>query len=54
MYFWTDVKHLAIVMHYYYFVPSENKRKMLGLRDEILNHIEDARASIAESRSQIY
>ncbi len=47
MYYWTEVKRFARVLHYY-FVPSENKRKMLSLRDEILNHIEEARASIAE------
>jgi hypothetical protein len=45
MYYWTELKRFARVLHYY-FVPSENKRKMLRLRDEILNHIEEARISL--------
>ncbi len=52
MYYWTEVKRFARVLHYYFFVHAENKSKMLQLRNEILNHIDEARTSLAEPRRE--
>ena len=46
MYYWTEFKRFVRVLHYYFIVPQENKRKILILRDEILGLIENAKSSI--------
>ena len=48
MYYWTEVKRFARVLRYYFLVSPEYKRNIIGLRNDILKLIEEARASLTD------
>jgi 1-acyl-sn-glycerol-3-phosphate acyltransferase len=52
MYYWAELKRFVRVLRYYFLVGSENKRKIVELRDEILNAIEIARTSISVQQNE--
>jgi len=43
MYYWTEVRRFARVIRFYFYIPKENKIRMLELRNEILDRMERAR-----------
>jgi len=48
MYYYTEIKRFARVVHFYFFIKKERKFKILELRNEIMNNIEEARKSLIE------
>jgi len=48
MYYYTEIKRFARVVHFYFFIKPERKIKILALRNEIMNNIEEARKSLIE------
>lgn len=47
MYYYTEIKRFIRVLHFYFFMKSSRKLKLLKLRDEILNSMEVARKSLS-------
>lgn len=46
MYYWTELKRFVRVLNFYFFISSENKTKLLLLRNEILDNMKTARIAL--------
>ncbi|MDH4058336.1 MAG: 1-acyl-sn-glycerol-3-phosphate acyltransferase [Cyclobacteriaceae bacterium] len=46
MFYWTELKRFARVLHFYFVMKHEKKSEMLALRDVILDRMEQARKSL--------
>ncbi len=46
MYYWTQLRRFARIIRFYFYIPQPNKKRMLELRDLILEKIENARNNL--------
>jgi len=46
MYYYTEIKRFLRVVHFYFFMKPGQKLKLMELRDQILNNLEEAKKSL--------